>query len=150
MGNGYLKLAEGSSSIEMSIGYLEMYKNAIEDNQMTTGSAGLFYKTPNNDMAYRYQRLVNGIEFLKMFTNKTELDQRINTLDINMYSMMVDSDSDKPALRNYISSLDVGISSYLSANYLWWRFCDVGSFVTLILSVCLGITVIAMGVIVHI
>ncbi len=152
LGDGYLELAEQSSSIEMSLGYLELYKKSVEDNKLNKGTAGFFYKTPDNDMAYRYERLVKGIEFLNMFTGKTELDNRINTLDINMYSMMVDSDNgeNQPALRNYISSLSVGITEYLSANSLWWRICDVGSLVTLILSIGLGITVLIMGILVNV
>jgi len=152
LGDGYLKLAEESSSLEMSVGYLELYKEAIEENKLNTGTAGLFYKTPNNDMSYRYERLVKGIEFLKMFTGKTELDERINTLDINMYSMMVDSsnDSDKPALKQYISSLSIGIGQYLSANYIGWRICDVGSLVFLLMSSVLFLVILIMGMVLHI
>lgn len=133
-GNGYLELAKQSSSIEMSLGYLYKYKEIVEIGGFTEGTCGLYFKTPDNAMSFRYQRLTEGIKFLEDLNNKFQEENRINTIDFaTINQMIVNSGSnDEQGLNDYIDNLDVGIKQYLSANYIGWRFFDIMSLIALI------------------
>lgn len=143
LGNGYLKLASQSPSIEMSLIYLNKYKGAIEENGFTTGTAGLYFKTPDNDMSLRYQRLTEGIKFLNNFNTKYQEEQRLNTIDIATMNRMV-VDNEEQGLSEYVYTLDVGIKQYLSANYMGWRFLYIMSILTMAFCIPDGIAIIIL------
>jgi hypothetical protein len=134
LGNGYLILAKQSPSTDMALEYLYDYREAVEENGFTKGTAGVYFKTPENDMSFRYKKLNEGIKFLEDLSGKYQEEQRLNTIDIATINRMV-VDSEEQGLGDYIDNLGVGIRQYLSANYIGWRFLDVMSWIALIYGV---------------
>jgi len=105
LGNEYLYLAINSPDVDNAIYYLEKYKTAVEENGFTKGSCGRFFKTIDNNMSYRYDKLVRGIEFLK------QLNKESGISDLSNYRAI-------STIPEYVKTLGVGIKDYLTANNL--------------------------------
>lgn len=103
LGNEYLYLAI-SPDMDNAILYLDKYREAIEENGFTTGSCGRYYKTIDNEMSYRYQKLVTGIEYLRQLN-----DGEGSEADYSNFRAV-------STVSGYVKGLDIGILNYLTAN----------------------------------
>ena len=135
LGGSYLALAQSSADVNTSIIMLKKYANALEENEMTTGSVGVYYKIPKYDMENRYQRLLIGIDFLEQLAEKYNKGERLNTVDLEGLAILTNAtDSDgNISLSKYIGNLDVGIWTYMTANSMYYRFLGFWGIFALVL-----------------
>ncbi len=118
-GQGHFDLALASSDVYSTVGFLKEYRDTIELNEMTLGTCGRVYKTPDRDMSARFKKLEGGISFLEGLGERYESSERLNTADIGLMTL-----AEEGGLRKYVENLDVGVWSYLSANYPGWLTID--------------------------
>ncbi len=150
LGNGYLKLALKAADVNTAVEMLDRYAESVKANGIDTGSAGVYYKTPNNDMANRYDRLVLGTQFLRELAEKYEKSERINTVDftgIMILTNAANSDTGSYEMANFIKNLNVNIWSYMTANSMLYRIMGFWGIFFLVVGFCgvLGFSI-ALGV----
>jgi len=131
-GQGHFELALASSDVYSAVGFLKEYRNTIELNDMTLGTCGRVYKTPDRDMSARFKKLEGGILFLEGLGERYESSERLNTADIGLMTL-----AEEGGLREYVENLDVGVWSYLSANHPGWLTIDWLRLPILVLSIVL-------------
>ena len=121
LGDEYLYLAI-SPDMDNAILYLDKYKEALEKNGFTTGSVGRYYKTVDNDMSFRYQKLITGIDYLKQLNAGDNKDVSYSNFRA------------AATVSGYVRSLNVGIVNHLTANNLGILFqCWINSLIAGIL-----------------
>ena len=150
MGHSYFELAKYAADVNTAVEMLDRYAEEVKKNGMDTGTCGVYYKTPANDMANRYDRLILGTEFLRELSEKYEKSERLNTVDFTGIMILTNAaDGDSYSMKKFISNLPVGMGSYMTANSMLYRmmgfwgifFLILGACGTIGLSIALGCTV---------
>ncbi len=93
--NAWQKRAESVSSPDQMLVYMQNVKSGMENLEMTTGHAALFFPTPENDMGQIYLAVNDHIKNLqtavKMDPNSNELQGMVNRLQHSIGDLQIPS-----------------------------------------------------------